>query len=87
MENFDYRNGTALARLFFNRSFIVDDEEFYIDQFGQRQIKWWSSYFDSSSGLFEVKCFFRNAEMPTMRFSTTVFLSSATLCKSRTKKN
>jgi hypothetical protein len=54
IEEFDYRNGTALAEMFFNRTFVVDEEEFFIDEFGQRQIKWWSSYFDTSTGLFVV---------------------------------
>jgi hypothetical protein len=53
-DNFDYRNGTKLATLFFNRSFNVDDEDFYIDQFGQRQMKWWCSYFDNFTGSFVV---------------------------------
>ena len=52
--NFDYDNGTAIAQYFYNRTFSVDGEHFFMDQYGRRQVKWWGYYFNTKTGRFAV---------------------------------
>ncbi|OQV18827.1 putative Glycoprotein-N-acetylgalactosamine 3-beta-galactosyltransferase 1 [Hypsibius exemplaris] len=52
IDDFDFANGTALAQHFMNRSFQVDGEDFFMDQYGRRQVKWRCSYFDNETGQF-----------------------------------
>ena len=62
MSRFNYSDGTALAKMMSNRTFVIDNQQIPIDQYGQRQMNWTLNYFDEDTGQFQVRDFSRISE-------------------------
>ena len=52
--DFNLRDGTALARRFFNRTTVIDGIPIYVDEVGERRVDMDIKQFNRASGEFEV---------------------------------